>query len=79
MYTKDGITRCDYCGELIPDMMLWIELHGTYKFRGTYNPFQWHFCDFFCLKSKLEKLDWDGMEIAKHKKAKDRLRSKLTN
>ena len=61
--------RCDHCKELIPDVMLWIEVTGTYKFRKSYNTFRWDFCDLFCLRDYLKSnnIDWDGIEEAKHK------------
>ena len=69
MFTDEGNVRCDNptCQQLMPDIMLWIEVNGTYKFRGVYKTFTWHFCDLHCLKKKLESIDWDGMDIAKHK------------
>lgn len=78
MIEEDGTTRCEHCGEIIPDMILWVETHGMYKSRKKYRNFRWDFCDLFCLRDYLQsdKLDWDGLEMAKHKTAKDKVRRK---
>ena len=64
---EDGNFRCNHCGELIPDTMLWIETMGTYKVDGSYITFRWDFCDLYCQKAHLDAKDFTKIEEAKHK------------
>lgn len=87
MITEDGSFRCEHCGELIPDIMLWIETLGTYKkdkyfpakegdskAKAVYETFRWDFCDLHCLRDYLasDKVDWNTIHQAKHKTVRNK-------
>jgi len=79
----NGDFRCDYCNELIPDTMLWVEMVGTYKIdkevtlskkkgggtvvKAVYDTFRRDFCDMHCVKAYMDVLDMSNIHEAKHK------------